>query len=285
MFKSIRYCFCAWLAITSFAACNSAKHLNKDFTYFQRGMDSLGTVQFKDPVIQPSDVLSIQVFSSSLNQEQAAIFNMGSAPTSPGNSNASGSGTGSASSEISAAGSTGNSGYHLVTLDGYIEMPIIGRITAAGQTKQQLSQAITTKLEPYVKQPNVLIKISSFKVNVLGEVNKPGPVFFSNDRGSILDALAMAGDLKDDARRDKILVIREENGKRLSRTVDLRSGAVFESPVFQLRQNDVIYVPAIDFKLRSLNHDPNTERNTSIIFASISALAVLLQVVIILFKN
>jgi polysaccharide export outer membrane protein len=285
MFKLIKPFFFAWLISTSFIACNSSKRINKDFTYFQKGMDSLGSVQFKEPVIKPSDILSIQVFSSSLSQEQAAIFNLGNGTPMPSeNSN-----TASAGGNVMATGGTGsasagNSGY-LVSLDGNIEMPIIGRITAAGLTKNQLSQNISNKLESYVKQPNVLVKINSFKVNILGDVNKPGPVFFNNDRANIIDAIAMAGDLKDDARRDNILVIREENGKRISYTVDLRSGTVFESSAFQLQQNDVVYVSSINIKLRSLNADPNSQRNVSIIFASISALAVLLQVFIILFKK
>ena len=64
----------------------------------------------------------------------------------------------------------------------------------------------------------------------------------TRNRTTILDAISMAGDLTITGLRDSVYVIREADGKRLAYTVDLRSKDVFTSPVYYVKQNDVIYV-------------------------------------------
>jgi polysaccharide export outer membrane protein len=109
-----------------------------------------------------------------------------------------------------------------------------------------------------------------FRVNVLGEVKAPGTYNFPSERVTILDAISAAGDLTDDAQRGNVMVIREENNKRNYYPVDLRSGAVFQSPVFQLQQNDLVYVGANKAKLTALKNNPNAQRNISLGISLIS---------------
>ena len=95
----------------------------------------------------------------------------------------------------------------------------------------------------YIKDPAVSVRIKGLKISVMGEVSNPGVHEMAGDRITLLEALSMAGDLTPTAKRTNILVLREEEGKRHTYTVDLTSGRdVLESPCYYLQQNDVVYV-------------------------------------------
>lgn len=243
----------SWMVLPLFllAACNSSKQISKDFTYFQRGLDSLGTVAYREPVIQASDLLSIHVYSGTLSQEQAALFNLS------------------------------NSGGYTVDLEGNIEMPVVGRIRAAGLTRTQLAQKIRDTLRPYVRDPGVLVRYLQFKVNVLGEVSSPGTKSFPTDRVTLIDALGASGDLTNFGRRENIMVFREENGERKMYEVDLRSAALFQSPVFQLQQNDLVYVSANKIKLTQVGNNPKTQNDLRLGQYIISGISFLLNTYIL----
>jgi polysaccharide export outer membrane protein len=142
-------------------------------------------------------------------------------------------------------------------------MPMIGNIKAAGLTLVQLQIVLAEKLVNYVKDPIVKVKYAHFSINILGQVNSPGAKNFTTENVNILDALGSAGDLNDFAKREDIMVIREEVGKRKYYKVDLRSAAIFQSPVYQLQPHDLIYVPANKNKLLMVNQDPNQGRTLS----------------------
>jgi polysaccharide export outer membrane protein len=247
-----------------FTACTGQKNISRDFSYFQKGLDSLGSVNFKEPTIQPNDLLDIFVFSKSINQEQATLFNLPNTSIGSGHSR--------------------NSAGYLVNANGTIELPFVGSLQAAGLTRAQLSSTLATKLTPYVKEPTVLVRYMQFRVNVMGEVKNPGNYNFPTDRVTLLDALSMAGDLTDFGKRTNIMVIREEAGARKYYPVNLNSGSVFQSPAFQLQQNDIIYVQANTRKMNDLDENPKAQRNTQLGFA-IASFAVLLANLIITIRN
>ncbi|MBC7888291.1 MAG: polysaccharide export protein [Ferruginibacter sp.] len=223
--KIFRYCL-LFTCTCLFFACSSQKRITKEnFIYFQYGRDSIQNIQVKEPVIQNFDLLSIQVLSASLNQEQTVPFN----PPLTGP----------------------NSGY-LVSPAGNVEMPVIGSIKAAGLTQVQLQNAIAVKLAPYVKDPAVIIHFLKFKLNILGEVGSPGTKTFEADRVTFIDALSAAGGITDYGKRDDILVLREEGKTRKMYKVNMLSGSVFQSPVYLLQSNDIIYVSASDQKFKAL---------------------------------
>ena len=226
---SVLYTCCRVIALSALLfACNSTKKVTKeDFLYFQRGLDSIRNIQSKEPVIQNNDLLTIQVVSTSLNQDQTLPFNL----------------------PPSAAGPNGG---YLVNMSGNVEMPVIGTVKAAGLTQLQLQKVITDKLSPYVKDPSVIIHFLQFKVNILGEVHSPGTKKFDADRVTIIDAVSAAGDLTDKGKREDVAVIREEGNIRKIYKVDLRSGSLFQSPVYLLQSNDILYVGASDHKFREL---------------------------------
>ena len=239
-----------------FTSCNSSKILSRDYQYFQNNLDSVASA-IQDPVIQPNDLLTIQVYSKTANQEQAAIFNL---RNTAGNANAGGS-----LSSPSLAGYT-------ISASGNIEMPVIGIVRAAGLTKEQLSQSLIQKLAPYVKDPSVLIRFLQYNINVLGEVKNPGVKPFVTERVTLIDAVSAAGDLTDFGRRENVLVIREQGGKRSYYSIDLRSGSVFQSPGYYLQPNDVVYVSPNKIKLKALNVDPQAQRRTGLILGIVGTL-------------
>lgn len=244
----LRYCLIITLSGLLFS-CNSTQKVNKaSYIYFQNGLDSLKNIQTREPIIQNNDILSVQVISTSLNQEQTVPFNLPASTASPT-----------------------LSGYPVI--GGNIEMPVIGSIKAAGLTIVQLQKSILDKLAPYVKDPSVIIHFVQFKVNVLGEVSSPGTKKFESDRVTIIDAISASGDLTDKAKREDILVIREEVTGRKMYRLDIRSGGIFQSPAYLLQSNDIVYVGASDQKFRELKAatSDNTQKAVQI-FATIIGL-------------
>ena len=131
---------------------------------------------------------------------------------------------------------------YLVDQEGYIDFPVLGRIKLGGLTKKGAVELLEELISKDVKSPLVTIQNLNFKVSVIGEVVKPGPFFLTNGRISILDALSLAGDLTIQGKRDNVLLIRDDNGKKEFHYFDLTTSDVFKSPYFYLQQNDIVYV-------------------------------------------
>lgn len=252
-----------FMLFSALVACGPSKNLNKDYVYFQNSHDSVA-LQVREPVFQPNDLISIQVFSKTPNQEQAAVFNL--------RSNA-----GSAST----SGNPASASYQ-VSAGGNIDLPIIGSVKAEGLTKDQLAQLLAQKLTPYVKDPIVLVKYQQYNVNVLGEVRSPGAKPFSSDRVTIIDAISAAGDLTDYGKRNDILVIREEAGKRFFYNVDLRSSSLFQSPAYFLRPNDIVYVGPNNRKLQEMGLNPVAQRRSGLVISLISVATSLVTLIVTL---
>jgi len=217
--------FLGFLFITAlFSSCDPSKRINRDYLYFQNDRDIVVKAKIAEPTIKPNDLLNITIYSNALNQEQAAFYNL-----------------------------AGQQGY-LVGLDGKIQLSGegLGEMVVAGQTPDQLQKNIRSKLLPYVKNPGVVVRIQNFMVNVLGEVRSPGPKTFPTGQVTILDLISSAGDLTETGRRDNVTVIRDNNGVKQLYEIDLRSAAIFESPVYQLEQGDIVYVNATNAKLKAV---------------------------------
>lgn len=133
---------------------------------------------------------------------------------------------------------------YTVDSDGNIDFPLLGKIHIEGLTRLQVAEKIKKLIisENIVSDPTVYVEFNNLHYSVLGEVNSPGNYAISDDHLTLLDALAQAGDLTIFGRRDKVYVIRETAGKRTKHVVDLRSQELFNSPVYYLQQNDVVYV-------------------------------------------
>ena len=135
-----------------------------------------------------------------------------------------------------------NSGVaYLVDQYGNIELPVLGTIHAAGLTRLNLQEKVKNLLIAggYISDPYVMVRFRNFKVFFLG-ANGGKAITVSNERCTFLEALALSGDMNIYTNRNKIMVMREVDGKMVSRYLDPRSSKVFEDPFFMLQQNDFI---------------------------------------------
>ena len=192
----------------------------KDISYFQDVADSLTVqkiTQDFEAVIQAGDILSIHV--TSLSAEASSFFNVEGERTDQQVANT-----------------------YLVDAAGTIEMPLIGTVQVSGTTSQIAKKNIKAKLEQYLVDPTVNLRIRNFKVTVLGEVKMPGVYTIPNEKITLIEALGLAGDMTIFARRVNVLVIREESGDRKFVKLDLTSKEFFESEYYYLHSNDILYV-------------------------------------------
>lgn len=141
--------------------------------------------------------------------------------------------------------------YYTVDEQGYIDFPVLGKLYVVGLSQSEVINLIEGKLKGQLVNPIVTMRFLNAKVTVLGEVRNPGTYMLNNGRMTLLEALGAAGDLTQYARRDNVLVMRENNGKVEFVRLDLRTDEVFTSPFFYLQQNDVVVV------------EPNQARTTS----------------------
>lgn len=159
-----------------------------------------------------------------------------------------------------------------VDIEGFINIPTLGRIEVKGLTVEEIENKIKKLLEEYIKNPIVSVKLGGYKVSVLGEVRSPGRYYLFNNRISIFDALAMSGDLKEYADRKNIKLIRETEKGTATVLVDLTKGNLLESPYYYLKPNDILIVSPSKTQLRRANFPVITT-----VFAAISSLVVILR--------
>lgn len=180
-------------------------------------------------VVQPDDRISISVTCK--RPELSAPFNAGTA------------GVAINSDGSVAATGKGAEGYK-VNADGDIKFPILGTLHVGGLTLRQVELLVRDRLirDNYIKDPTVTADFLNFRYHVLGAVNSKGSFTVEGDRITLLEAIARAGDLSGDALFDRVIVVREEPDGRKAYVNDIRSKDIFNSPVFYLQQNDLVYV-------------------------------------------
>ena len=133
----------------------------------------------------------------------------------------------------------------LVTNEGTINYPILGTLKVGGMTVEQVEDFIASKIEgTYLKtRPVVTVRLSNYKISVLGEVNSPGTYTVPSEKISVYGALALAKDMTVWGRRDNVKLIREDaTGKKTIHELDLNDANLIQSPYFYLQQNDIVYV-------------------------------------------
>lgn len=182
------------------------------------------------------------------------------------------------------AGGGGTLMPYLVDNEGYINFPIIGRLLVGGLTKSECEQMILEKIRPYMAEsenPVVSVRMSSYSVSVLGEVNRPGSFQVSREKITILEALAQAGDLTIYGVRDRVKLIREDaTGKKEIHTLNLMDANIVNSPYYYLQQNDVVYVEPN--KVKSQNS--KVGQVTTLTFSATSILISLASLMYNIFK-
>lgn len=245
-------------------SCGTTKKSYQQTLYFRDITDSLkrlAPIEFEQR-LQPGDILYIGVVTP--NEKMAGILNQPVTQSS------------------TAANSGGAIGY-LVENDSSIAYPLLGKLKVAGLTKSSLTADLTSKLKYYVDSPIVTIRLMNYRVTMLGEVNKPGTITIPNERVSILDAIGLAGDLTIYGIRDSVRVIRQNEGKLETGTINLNSANLFDSPYFYLKQNDIVYVKMQRRKLAAT--DQLALRNISMSIGIISAVSAVVVAIVNLTNN
>lgn len=172
---------------------------------------------------------------------------------------------------------------YTVNPEGFINFPVLGKIHVAGMTTEALADYLAEKIGEKVVDPMVTVDLINFRINVMGEVARPGVQQINRDRVSLLDAIAAAGDLTPWGERSNVLLIREQDGKRVYHRLNLNDSEILESPYFYLQQNDVIYVEPNN--VRQANSRMNSEKQYRLSMTSVivSAASVIVSLAIALF--
>jgi len=210
-----------------------------------------------DAIIQQNDILSITI--TSLNADASIVFNT----TNNHVFNSS-----------SSNGSVIQSGGYLVNGDGFIQIPILGSMKAEGMTKKDLREKITNIIveKRLLVDPIVTIRHMNYEVTVIGEVGRPTVINVPNEKISILKALGLAGDITVYGKRENVLIIREMNGKKTLKRIDMNSSSLLQSPYYYLMPNDIVYVEPNKNKLASVS------RGRQLLPAVLSGLSVIVIV-------
>lgn len=199
------------------------------------------TSQAGDFTIKPGDLLQINVSSS--NSDAVRPFNkIQYVPT-----------LGSGSGALTTMGDR-STVYYLVDDNGNIDFPVLGKLHVKGMTKNSLEQYVASLIYPrYLTEvPNVECRIQNFRVYCIGEFNGSKVLNAENGRLNLLEAIAMAGDLTLQGRRDNILLIRTDaNGQRIIKRFNLQDANLMTMPEFELQQNDILYVEPTKYKART----------------------------------
>lgn len=205
--------------------------------------------------IQKDDILAITV--SSLSPEANLIFNLGNTK--------SGATDGVSESVV---------GFTVDKL-GNVHLPYLGGVAVEGLTTSEARNLIQKKLNDgnYLKNAVVSLRLSNFKISVLGDVARPGVYPIQTERITVIEALGMAGDLNITAKRNDVLLIRENLGKRQQIRLDMQSKDIFNSPYYYLENNDVLVVTPSEAKYASVD---SSYRNAGIVISVLSILALLI---------
>ena len=210
----------------------------KDIPYFQNASeyDGTGKGYLYDMTIRPKDMLTIFVYSS--YPEGVAQFNI-IEPRSINEEQQSG-------GRVSVSSRNMQRHHYLVDNDGNIDFPIVGTIHIAGNTIEQANAIIKEKIAPYIQKDldyivNTLM--DNYEITVMGEVQRPNTFTITRNKCTVLEALAMAGDMTIYGKRDNVKILREmPNGEYEIHELDLRDANLLNSPYYYLQQRDILYV-------------------------------------------
>jgi len=253
--KSSEFCLLFFFALCMFvSSCISVKKT----IYFNDLSDTMNApitspgAKYQDPKIESNDILAITVQTVTQNPGNAPITSNSTATFSPLNG-------------------------FLVDKNGYIELPLMGFVKVAGLTTSETRELIKQKAKEFYNNPVVNVKIANFDIVVLGDVGKPGTITSPSEKISILDAIALSGDMNITARRDNVLLTRTIGDDKIFVRLDLNSSKIYQSPFYYLKQRDQIYITPNKGKVQS--SDNTLIRNLGILssFLSIVEIAFLLS--------
>jgi polysaccharide export outer membrane protein len=154
---------------------------------------------------------------------------------------------------------------------GKIVLPVIGEISVKDLTTEQAQETIQKAVDKYLTKATVIVKLTSFKVTVLGEVKNPGYYYVFNSQATVLEGLGMAGDLTPVGNREKIKLIRPTPGGSEVVILNLNDAGLLKSPYFYMMPGDVLYVAP----LRARSNRSNLEIATFLFGAATTTVLIM----------
>jgi polysaccharide biosynthesis/export protein len=142
--------------------------------------------------------------------------------------------------------------------DGYLLLPIIGKIYMKDKTLSEVSVILKDSLNHILNQPVVIVKLVNRFVSILGEVRNPGHYPYSQDKLTIYDAVGLAGDITDYGNPGKVIMVRNENGENIKANLDLTNSDILASTFYYIRPNDILYVKPLRNKVWRVRQIPLT---------------------------
>lgn len=244
--------FIAFVVCSMATSCVSTKNL----LYFRDIPDTMSApvavaniTPFTDPKIESNDILAITV--------QTVVQSPGNMPI-----------TSTSQGTFSLVNGI------MVDKNGYIELSLLGFIKVAGLTTAEAKEVIKQRAKDFYKDPVVNVRIANFDIEVYGDVAKPGVVNIPNEKASILDVLALAGDVNITAKKGNVMLVRTEGDEKKFYRFDLTSSKVYQHPAFWLRQHDQVFVEPNKYKAQS--SDQTFLRNLGIVSTVISIASLVL---------
>ena len=132
--------------------------------------------------------------------------------------------------------------------EGCIELPLTGKVEVKNLTVEEAKNKLQAELDKYVNQTMLIVKLSNFNLTLLGEVTRPGMYKVYQSQINLFEAVSMAGNMTNFAKRDKVKIIRQtDNGSEIV-TVDMGQADILSSPYYYLKPNDIIYVEPLAIK-------------------------------------
>jgi len=250
------------ISFTAFSILLTSCYYNKRMVYLQDKEFS----EFRPTVVQnkksayrlqPADILSVQVKSSTETETSNTIFNVASRQN---------------GMNIT-PGSLFLEGYTIDSKGG-IQLPIIGGVQVKDLTIEEAQQLIQASANKYLNKSTVIVKLTSFKVTVLGEVKNPGYLYVFNNQVTILEVLGLAGDLTPVANRKNIKLIRQVPSGSQVILLDITDPKLLSSEFFFLMPNDVVYVEPFKARAKKTNLEL-----LSLVFAGITTTILILNYV------
>jgi polysaccharide biosynthesis/export protein len=224
------------LFITSCVTQRDVEYLQDETTTIKE----FNEVRLADYKLKPDDELYIQI--SSLDDPTSSVFSVA--------------GTQQAMNVATIQPYGASLIAYTVDKEGFLMLPVIGRISVKDKTMSEVSETITKALSNILSQPMVTVKLVNRYVSVLGEVIRPGHYSYAQDRLTIFDAIGLAGDITDFGNRDEVILTRNENGKNIRIPVNLSQSGVLSSDYYYVRPNDIIYVKPMPKKFWNLRQFP-----------------------------
>ncbi len=247
----MRIVFCAILSLILMVGCVP----HKKITYFKDINESQGgTLAFPNPpayMLQPGDIVELQV--SSTSQETAQYFSK------PGSD-----------VDRKYAGNT-----YQINDGGQIDMPLVGLLQVGGLTTDSAQTVIRSALLKYLQKPTVNLRMVSFRITVLGEVDNPGVYDVPDGQVNILEALGYAGDMTIYGQRENVLLIRNEGDEKIYHRLNLNDSSTLTSEYFYLKNNDVLYVEP---SKGATSKDDNAYRILPLVLSSLTFIVVIIGV-------